>query len=176
MSSQIALNAPFVLVWTNGQSCAPPFVWGDQMRRLPLVGRGFHHGVTDCYALVRDYYLLEKGLHLREYPRNWEWWEHGQDLYSENFAREGFREVDPSTVKEGDALLFHIRCSRDLDTRVINHAGIYVGNGKILHHVAARSAWDPHSLSRVEPMGRWTSRLRKAVRHAAQNLPSRATR
>ena len=37
--------------------------------QAPLVGRPFHHGTLDCYGLMRDWYRLEWGLELPDFPR-----------------------------------------------------------------------------------------------------------
>ncbi|KAG0739940.1 hypothetical protein G6F24_017181 [Rhizopus arrhizus] len=34
----------------------------------PLEGRQFAHGILDCYSLVRDFYALELGITLSQYP------------------------------------------------------------------------------------------------------------
>lgn len=94
----------------------------------PLIGREWRHGVLDCYSLVRDYYRQTKNLFLRDYPREDDWWKKGQNLYVENFAAAGFREVSLAEIQPGDALLMTIA------SRVPNHAAIYLGDGEILHH------------------------------------------
>lgn len=95
----------------------------------PLIGREWRHGVLDCYALVRDYYRLEHGLHLPNYPRADKWWRKGQNLYLDHFAENGFQEVGLADIREGDALLMKI------GSEVPNHAAIYLGNGNVLHHL-----------------------------------------
>ncbi|MDR3427935.1 Mov34/MPN/PAD-1 family protein [Silvimonas sp.] len=35
----------------------------------PLVGRSFHHGVLDCYSLIRDWYRRERGISLPDFER-----------------------------------------------------------------------------------------------------------
>ena len=99
---------------------------------LPYVGRKFVHGVVDCYALVRDWYAKEWGLHLRDYDRRDQWWEKGENLYLDNFAKEGFREISVSDVERGDLILMN------LVSPVPNHAAIYLGDQLVLHHVQGR--------------------------------------
>ena len=53
MRYQQQLGIPFVVM------CWPlydVFWWGDKLPRAPLIGRGFRHGIHDCYSLIRDYY------------------------------------------------------------------------------------------------------------------------
>ena len=99
---------------------------------LPYVGREFSHGVVDCYSLCRDWYKREFGLELRNYPRRDKWWEHGENLYLENFEKEGFRQIPLADVERGDALLMQ------LVSPVPNHAAIYLGEQQVLHHVQGR--------------------------------------
>ena len=97
-------------------------------RRLsaPLIGREYHHGVMDCYTLIQDYYARELGIMLSDYERVDRWWERKEanSLYLNNFEREGFVPVD--TLQKHDVLL--CRVGR---TEHINHACVFVGDGKL---------------------------------------------
>jgi proteasome lid subunit RPN8/RPN11 len=98
--------------------------------KAPLVGRPFVHGVHDCYGIVRDWYA-EHGIELTDYARAFGWWDdpYGPDLYRDNFAKEGFVEVDREQLQAGDLILMNIRARRD------NHMAVYLGDGVILHHL-----------------------------------------
>ena len=100
--------------------------------KLPYVGRQFVHGVVDCYTLVRDWYAREYGIKLRDYDRRDQWWDHGENLYAENFHREGFRKIPVGEVQPGDLILMN------LVSPVPNHAAIYIGDQQVLHHVQGR--------------------------------------
>lgn len=124
-----------------------------------LLGRPFVHGETDCYSLVRDYYQSTFSISLRDYARPNDWWLlDGLDLYRDNFVNEGFYQVDVKTVKDihkHDLLLIAIPDPRNKNKKTVpNHAAVYVGEGKILHHRLGRS-------SSVEPyrdaMRNWTA-------------------
>lgn len=99
----------------------------------PLVGRTFHHGTLDCWALCRDWYARQWNVTLTDPPRADGWWDDGHtDLYAEPALEAvGFRTVSKggdmnfSAWKPGDLILMQIR-SRNL---VPNHAGIYLGDG-----------------------------------------------
>ena len=104
---------------------------------LPLVGREFHHGIVDCYTLVRDYYLQRLGIELPDFERTDEWWSAGQNLYRENFESAGFVEVGSAAdtqPAEHDVLLMMIKSD------VENHAAIFEdpARGLILHHLWGR--------------------------------------
>lgn len=149
MIMQMEYEIPFVIVATNGEACYPPFIFGDQVERLPLIGRGFQHAVSDCYELIRDYYFVERGITLKQFPRDWEWWLHGQTLYTDGFISAGFREISKSSVEDGDVILFAVR------SQTPNHAGIYLSGDLLLHHVSSNQGFDPTRLSRREPLNRW---------------------
>ena len=80
----------------------------QQASSLPYVGREFVHGVVDCYSLVRDWYAREWGIELRDYDRRDQWWDHGENLYLENFQKEGFHKIPVEELQRGDALLMQL--------------------------------------------------------------------
>jgi proteasome lid subunit RPN8/RPN11 len=137
MRQQIAMDIPWGLVACDSQSSTEPFWWHDGFEPPPLEGRQFRHGPSgtdgkgDCYALVRDYYRMERGILLPEFPRTDNWWARGDaDLYRHGYAAAGFRVVDSQFPEVGDIGIVQIG-----RTRVPNHAVIYVGSGRILHHL-----------------------------------------
>jgi cell wall-associated NlpC family hydrolase len=121
--------------------------------RPPLIGRVWYHGVQDCYTLLQDYYKQELNLTLREYPRQIEWWYRGDNLYEDNFSKEGFFVVQDNTLNKHDILLMYNGAS------VLNHAGIYLGDNLFIHHVPNRLS------SRDVYGGYWQSITRYAIRH-----------
>lgn len=94
--------------------------------KAPLIGRDYHHGILDCYTLIRDYYQRELGIYLNDYKRKDEWWadESSESLYVDNFKNEGFVEVD--TIQKHDIIL--ARLGR---THYINHALVFIGDGTL---------------------------------------------
>lgn len=105
---------------------------------LPLLGRSFHHGVTDCYTLIRDYYLQERKTVLPDFLRSDEWWRRGENLYLYNFSRAGFVETD--ALQDGDVLLMAI------SSNVPNHGAVWLDGDRILHHLYGRlSCVEPYS-------------------------------
>lgn len=121
----------------------------------PLQGRVFEHGRADCYTAVRDWYRIERGVWLPDYPREDGWWAAGGNLYLEQFGDAGFVEVacDP---EPGDVLLMQIR------SPVPNHAGIYMARDRILHHLGGR-------LSCVEA---WGGALRATTKKVLRYAPA----
>ncbi len=100
-----------------------------------LLGREFIHGDTDCYGLFRDAYHLA-GHPLPEFKRDDNWWKQGKELYLDNLAENGFKQVKRD-IQPGDIILCCYASSR------ANHAAIYLGDQTLLHHV-------PNQLSKRE--------------------------
>lgn len=154
MEGQALTGKPWAIFALDDERVAnSPVVWG-QADIPPLVGREFMHGVTDCYAIIRDAYALGREelakqdidwpfepIELMDCPREDAWWEKGEDLYIDNFAKAGFVEIKDAP-QPGDVFLMKIRSSK------FNHGGVLVGNDLIVHHLPSR-------LSRREPAGIW---------------------
>ncbi|KZK92568.1 MULTISPECIES: Mov34/MPN/PAD-1 family protein [unclassified Pseudovibrio] len=169
MEGQLHTNVPWGIIATDGERASDPVMWGDTLEIAPLVGREFMHGVHDCYSLIRDTFRLGKDelarlditsewpfdpIILNECPRNESWWETQDDLYQDMFEKEGFRVIQKSEVRPGDCFMTNIRSKK------INHAGIYIGNNLLLHHLPSRP-------SRREPAGIWARHAAMWVRHEA---------
>jgi len=123
---------------------------------LPYVGREFSFGVVDCYSLCRDWYGRELGLKLSDYDRRDKFWLRGENLYLDNFASEGFREIPLEELQYGDAVLMQ------LESPLPNHAAIYLGDQQILHHVQGRLS------SRDIYGGYYWKSTAKALRHESR--------
>lgn len=104
-----------------------------------LVGRQFVLGEADCFSIIRSFFA-KYGINIPNYARPTNFWEVGMDMYMERFHRHGFKviNVHPQEFRPGDVPLMAIQ------SRVANHAGVLVENGKMLHHLYGR-------LSTVEP-------------------------
>lgn len=152
MRGQVDTDVPWAIIATDGERASDPVVWGDPARRPALIGREFLHGVTDCYSLCRDYYALEHGIAIPEFPRDDNWWNSGGNLYLDHFAEAGFFEIDRAELRPGDAVLMSVLAS------VPNHAGVAVADGLLLHHL-------PKRLSRREPLGPWARQITHCLRH-----------
>jgi proteasome lid subunit RPN8/RPN11 len=116
----------------------------------PLLGRTFEHGITDCYTLFRDAYALA-GIEMPDFSREDDWWARGENLYLDNLPPTGFYPVtDP---QPGDIILCCYGGS------VANHAALYCGDQRILHHL-------PHQLSKREVYtDRWQRMTHSVWRH-----------
>lgn len=135
-------------------------VWYDpEYSGYPYEGRPFINGICDCYSLIRDFYRVEYGITLRDYPRDQDWFNPDYfeklNLYEDYFAEEGFEEIT-DTPKRGDIFLMKIYLGRYVGP--INHGAIYLGDEKILHHLQGR-------LSSIDNAAKWVNRyLAKTIR------------
>ncbi|WP_276851053.1 C40 family peptidase [Enterobacter oligotrophicus] len=120
--------------------------------RPPLIGRPFVHGSWDCYGLVRDWYKQERGIELPDFERADNWWTRGENLYVRHYADAGFYS-HADQLQPGDVILMQWRATE------INHAGIYLGDGKMLHHMYGQQ-------SGVVPYGgAWRDRTMLTLRY-----------
>ena len=165
MRQQIEMELPWGIVTViDGGSHETVLWWGDSLPGpIPsLIGRPFYHGIFDCYSLIRDAYRGDEfgfvkefygrdSIVLPDYPRDFDWWEETEDeeqprlpqnLYMENFTNAGFKQIQQSELRAGDVFLAQVAAP------VINHGGIYLGDGLIAHHLRRR-------LSKREPGSRW---------------------
>jgi cell wall-associated NlpC family hydrolase len=120
-----------------------------------LLGREFVLGKSDCYSIVRDFYRDNYGIELPNYARPTNFWEVGMDMYMERFRKNNFEvlHVHPAELVTGDVFLMSIHAS------VVNHAGVLVGRGQMLHHVVRQ-------MSTVTPYaGLWRNNTMAIVRH-----------
>lgn len=127
-----------------------------------LEGRPWKHGENDCYSAVQAFYLHNFGLVLRDYARPDNWWDHGLNLYMDNFHKEGFEVVSEDRLQDllvGDLLLMQIKAP------VADHAAVYLGNGWIFHHFFGRLS----NSEQLRPLW-WNTRV-ATIRHPLVKLP-----
>ena len=154
MQAQIDFGIPFGLTITDGENASKPMWWGGNAPIQPLVGREFVHGITDCYALVRDYYKTVLNIQLNDYARADVWWSKGdntENMYLDYFDKEGFAKVD--SLKPHDLIFMTIA------SKVVNHAAVYLGGDRILHHFANRLSNDE------DTVGKWHKQIHGFYRH-----------
>ena len=138
-----------IMSWPDGDFCTL-----EPREERDYVGRRWVLGYADCWSLIREYHRREHGIELNDYSVPYEWWEGGKEnRYDDNYSREGFIEIDPDDVKPGDMVMMRIGAP------VTNHAGIYIGENRILHHMFGR-------LSSRTPYGKYyRDRTVRIVRH-----------
>ena len=110
--------------------------------KVPLIGRQWVWGVTDCWSLVRDWYKEEKDIELVDYERNITPEEFIKNPLFEKYAKNtGFIELEQDeALQKGDVLLMSILHP------TLNHVAIFLGD-MVLHHLADRlSCREPYSM------------------------------
>jgi cell wall-associated NlpC family hydrolase len=147
MLSQKSVAIPFGIM-TSGSDSASHTLWmHDRNLEITLENRPFIHGISDCYSLIRAYYYQSRQIKLLDFPRDYNWWEGQKDkpalnLYLDNFEKAGFRPLKgDEEIQEGDVILMNIQ------TKVVSHAAVYLGNGLILHHLRDRISKKDHAAS-----------------------------
>lgn len=158
MQCQMSLGVPFGIISTNGVDCSD-IVWVGKPETDQLIGRQFIHGVNDCYGLIKDYYKVKHSITLPEYPRDWEWWNKGKNLYIDGFSDAGFEIIPSSEASVGDMWLAQVR------SPVINHGGVMYEPDIVLHHPGSKKPIDNSALSRREPVVRWAPYISLWLRH-----------
>lgn len=158
MRSWIADDVRWGISACDGEVVSEP-IWLDEDYIAPLEGRPFIHGIWDCYSAVRDWFRVNKGITLKNYPRGMEWWNNGEDLYSTQFEDAGFKEIRSDEVQAGDCALLHIHSKG-----VICHAAVVQDSATLFHHTFSRNG---SGLSGTIPMSRWRKHIVKFVRYTS---------
>jgi len=135
----------------------------------PLINREYIHGALDCFSIVRDYYARELDIKIDNFDRLDRWWEDATnaDLYVDNFASQGFVQVD--NLQRHDVILCRVQ-----PTAHVNHALIYLGDDGQLTSEQSEAVIGDHLVlhhpyrrrSRREIYGNvWQERSAIIVRH-----------
>jgi len=144
-------TTPWGIVSTDGTGISD-FSWLQDTLTHPLLEREFVHGVYDCYAVVRDWYFQNMGVTLINVPRQYDWWNCGQNLYLDNFIAAGFHEITEQEAGIGDSVLMKVL------SPVPNHAAVISGNNQITHHLF-------HRLSETDSLNKWKKCIVKYLRY-----------
>ena len=101
-------------------------------RDLPLIGREYEFGVTDCFSLVQSYYGKFE-IDMPRYAFEDDWWEKGLDYFGDLWEQyEGWNEVTDGSLLKHDLLYFNVQ------SHVPNHCGVYLDDDLFLHHAVNR--------------------------------------
>ncbi|MCZ1250563.1 peptidase P60 [Photorhabdus laumondii subsp. laumondii] len=120
---------------------------------LPLIGRQFILGHTDCWGLIMSYFKQEHGIELNDYRVDYHWWENGKEnRYLDNWYECGFREFSDEP-RQGDMVIMQV------SAQVANHAGILLSDNMLLHHMYGQLS------QRVPYGGYWKERTIKILRY-----------
>lgn len=96
----------------------------------PLIGRQWAWGSCDCWGLVRDAFHQETGIWMPDFPRDWLWWENGQDIITEFYPQAGLHRM-PDDTQPRHCDIFGMQ----IVSKVVNHVGIFLAPDIILHQL-----------------------------------------
>lgn len=162
MKYQIQSGKPWGIVSVEKQEAHNILWWGHPSFIPELKGREHRYGPSgtdgrgDCYAILTDWYFLNFGIQLKEYPRKKNFWHQGIDdpIYEKQFEDCGFFRLPATDLPlPGDIALMRVR-----SRKVINHAAVYIGNGKMIHHLEDQ-------VSRVDTIHRWQKFIQYFLRY-----------
>lgn len=127
----------------------------DPNEELPLLGRPWRYGLTDCYSLVQDWFKREKQIGLADFPRGevGEWEQPGWNAFLENITSQGFKQISTNVpLQVGDFILMQIYSPNP------NHCGVIVDSEKnhLLHHLIDR-------LSEISVYGGYWSKVMTGI-------------
>lgn len=131
-----AHGLPWCIVAVHGDPAtpdAPPVARGHAVLtpsgfELPLRGREYKFGISDCYSIVQDFYSREMQIGLPDFDREDKFWERGQNLITDHLSENGFTPISKPTQK-GDLILMAIKSD------IVNHLGIWLDErDAMLHH------------------------------------------
>lgn len=116
------------------------------------LGRPYILGLDDCYGILVDFYREQYGLKLTNFARPSDMWSEliGRHLEDDGWVK---KNINWRQLQPGDALTFMVA-----DT-MVNHVGVYLGNGIFLHHLYNRLS----SEDSLYP--KWVERLEGIYRH-----------
>jgi len=100
----------------------------------PYLGRPYYFGTLDCWGLVADVLLEEKGIKVgRPLVTEEDWFTHKVNLFEQYADDNGFDKVIDNSLRKYDVLLFRVG-----NSKVPNHSGIMYDKNTFLHHTAKR--------------------------------------
>lgn len=152
MIAQQNLGVTFGIVSVDQDTCSDPLYFPDL--DLPQDGVPYVYGVSDCYSVIQRWYWQERGVRLRDFPRDHnKLYSDTLSLYDRYWREAGFTIVpDYDNWQDGDILVMRYR------SPVNNHGGVVVDGGvNVLHHIN-------HRLSERVPLSRWQSRVTYGLR------------
>jgi cell wall-associated NlpC family hydrolase len=125
----------------------------------PYAGRPYQLGRFDCYSLVRDWMARERGIVMEPLTDS-------PARLANQMLTDGAFVTNPEIDRwervvipqPGDGILFAMTQDDDHTPGAANHAGVYLGEGRFLHHFANRLSCE----ARLDAF--WTARVAAFMR------------
>ena len=134
------VTVPTVFVeWPSGKHVMNlPITWGDE---TPYIGRPYALGTYDCYTLVTDWMLRERGIVMKKLidtpERLTNQWLSDSVFVANAEIASWDRVVAPQI---GDGILFSMGNRSSENTNLANHCGVYLADNMFLHHFPNRAS------------------------------------
>ena len=155
-----ALTVPLLeLEWPSGRhQLLLPTCWDTE--GAPYEGRPYQLGRFDCYSLVRDWMARERGIAMEPLTDS-------PARLANQMLTDGAFVTNPeidrwervAVPQPGDGILFAMTQDDGHTPGAANHAGVYLGDGRFLHHFANRLSWEANLdavwKARVAAFMRW---------------------
>jgi len=155
-----ALTVPLIeLEWPSGRhQLLLPGTW--ETDGAPYEGRPYQLGRFDCYSLVREWMARERGIAMAPLTDS-------PARLANQMLTDGAFVTNPEIARwervaipqVGDGILFAMTQDDGHTPGAPNHAGVYLGDGRFLHHFANRLSCavtlDPFWKARVAAFMRW---------------------
>lgn len=145
-------DLPWYIVNPSTQQWSEPLL--PKGYKAPLIGREWVWGATDCWSLAYDWYA-QAGLQLPDFERPLKPADFEADpLFERSWKQAGFEVIpDEQPLQRGDFVLMAI------GNKALNHCGVYIGDGMMLHHLRNR-------LSSRDMYGGWLAKCTgRRLRH-----------
>ena len=157
LSRIISVDSPtYYVEWPSGKTAL--FLPDSWENSAPLEGRPYCPSKFNCYTLAQDYYKITYGITLPEMNEDLDSLKNDwhPTFFNENKELSSNWEMTISPEK-GDAVFFAIGHIA-FENKKPNHCGIYLGDGKLLHHHFGR-------ISNIEPLEDWSHWVISYVRN-----------
>ena len=124
------INSRPIIIYAKGSQLYDYTIPLSLQTDTPYTGRPFIHTKWDWFTLLKDYYKKELSITLPDVSYFDEWWSKGEDFYMQTIGAAGF--YPTLTLKKYDVIAMR------LNSHIFNHAAIYLGDNKILHHMGGK--------------------------------------
>ena len=129
-NQQRCTDIPWMIINLRQRSVMDCIVFGESSPP-PIYGRPFFFGALDCLTLTRDYILVETGFEIPTPAHEFEFFMRGKsDLETMDLP---MAEVHDKSLEKNDIMLYDVG-----GFGCINHIGVYLGAGEVLHHFLNR--------------------------------------
>jgi proteasome lid subunit RPN8/RPN11 len=131
---QKELEIPFGIINFRNGGAEHFLFFGNNIPINPLKNRPFFFGIFDCLSLVRDYTYSWSNILIPCPVRDFDYWKNNESLFEDHIENKTYpvKYININDLKTNDMILYKF------DSKFINHIGVLLPNGKVLHHFVNR--------------------------------------